>query len=103
MQEVREKTGLCGSLAMLGLFHPASEDEPKEVKSEQLRNEAHLNCVSLRSRLDYVGEGRAVKGRDERPTGALDSPTLAPRERCRYFLLDNADAFIDGRLMSEIA
>ena len=39
MQEVREKTGLCGSLAMLGLFHPASEDEPKEVKSEQLRNE----------------------------------------------------------------
>ena len=36
------KAGLCGSLAMLGLFHPASEDEPKEVKTEQLRNEAQL-------------------------------------------------------------
>src|SRR5215472_3838362 len=36
----------------------------------QLRNEAQLNCVSLRSSLDYGVAWRPVKGQDERPTTA---------------------------------
>ena len=35
-------------------------------KPHQLRNEAQLNCVSLRSSLDYEVAWRSVKGQDER-------------------------------------
>ena len=42
----------------------------------QLRNEASLNCVSLRSKLDCEVSCEAVKGQDERPFGA---PLTAPQ------------------------
>ncbi|PYX40005.1 MAG: hypothetical protein DMG83_27455 [Acidobacteria bacterium] len=45
---------------MMGLgWVPQSETLP-------LRNEAPLNCVALRSSLDYEVAWRAVKGQDER-------------------------------------
>src|SRR5205814_5997658 len=40
--------------------------------------------------------GGPVKGRDERPAGALDSPSPCQRGLVCLFLLDRADAFIDG-------
>ena len=45
---------------------------PTKTKSQthQLWNEAQLNCVSLRSSLDYEVAWRPVKGQDERPTTA---------------------------------
>ena len=56
---------------------PTTEGDTLEEKNQthQLRNEAQLNCVSLRSSLDYEVVWRAVKGQDERAlTGtALDS------------------------------
>ena len=42
-----------------------------------------------------MGRGRAVKGRDERPAGALDRPPRAKGDLLSFFL-DSADAFIDG-------
>jgi len=39
----------------------------KEKKqTHQIRNEVQLNCVSLRSQLDYEVAWNAVKGQDER-------------------------------------
>jgi len=57
-----------------------TEGDALEEKNQthQLRNEARLNCVSLRSSLDYEVAWIAVKGRDERPAGALDR---SPRHR----------------------
>src|ERR1700758_3238891 len=49
--------------------------ERKRAETIPLRNEAQLNCVSLRSQLDCEVIYGAVKGQDERPIrGALDSP-----------------------------
>ena len=46
----------------------------KKPQTLQGRNEDQLNCVALRSQLDYEVAWRAVKGQDERQkTGALDS------------------------------
>src|ERR1700681_3962152 len=48
-----------------------------------LRNEAQLNCVSLRSELDCEVTCGAVKGQDERPfRSALDSPASHPGALC---------------------
>ena len=53
----------------------APEDAQEKAKTTPLRNEAQLNCVSLRSELDCEVSCEAVKGQDERPLrGALDSP-----------------------------
>ena len=41
-----------------------------KTQTHQLRNEAQLNCVALRSQLDYEVAWRAVKGRDERQKSA---------------------------------
>ena len=50
-------------------------EKEKERETTPLRNEAQLNCVSLRSQLDCEVIYGAVKGQDERPLrGALDSP-----------------------------
>ena len=38
----------------------------KKTQTHQRRNEAQLNCVALRSQLDYEVAWRAVKGQDER-------------------------------------
>jgi hypothetical protein len=60
-------------------------------ESRQLGNEAPLNFVPLRSRGPFYWFGSAVKGRDKRPAGALDS-SPEPRGIC---VLDEADDFID--------
>ena len=39
---------------------------PPKPKTHQLRNEAQLNCVALRSSLHYEVAWTPVKGRDER-------------------------------------
>ena len=47
----------------------------RKANPTPLRNEAQLNCVSLRSELDDEVTCGAVQGQDERPFGgALDSP-----------------------------
>jgi hypothetical protein len=50
-------------------------EKEKERKALHYGNEAQLNCVSLRSRLDCEVTYGAVKGQDERPFGA---PLTAP-------------------------
>ena len=54
----------------------------RKVNPTPLRNEAQLNCVSLRSEFDCEVTWGAVKGQDERPLfgGALDS---SPRHHRR--------------------
>lgn len=84
------------------LLHSASEDKDAEVKTGQLRNEASLNFVSLRSRFHYV----ARRGLSRVEMNALRAPLTAlsaPVEACVHFLLDKADAFIDGRLCRKYA
>ena len=86
MQEWQEKTRVSNFLLMSGCFlNPDAEDGPEKVKNEQLRNEASLNCASLRSRVHYVATERPVKGRDERPAGALDSPLRASGGLSSFF------------------
>ena len=63
------------------------ESKPVKVKSKtfQLRNEAPLNFVSLRSSLHYVGlEGLSRVEMNAQKTGALDSPPTQ-REKCASF------------------
>src|SRR5215470_993877 len=63
-----------------------------------LRNEAQLNCVSLRSRSDYVARrGLSRVEMNAQKTGALDSP-LRAKGRVFHFLFDNADVVIEGIL-----
>ena len=57
------------------MFHQASGDEPNQFKLELLRNEAQLNCVSLRSQLELQLTWEPGKGPDERPCG---TPLTAP-------------------------
>src|SRR5580692_9904547 len=62
----------------------ANEQARERAKTTPLRNEAQLNCVSLRSQLNCEVTCGAVKGQDERRCqgsrgtapfgGALDSP-----------------------------
>ena len=103
MQEWQEKTRVGDFLLMSGcLLHPDAEDGPEKVKNEQLRNEASLNCASLRSRVHYV----ARRGLSRVEMNALRAPLTAlsaPREDRRHFLLDGADAFIDGQLYRYLA
>ena len=57
-----------------------NEQTRERAKTTPLRNEAQLNCVSLRSPLDCEVTYGAVKGQDERPLrGALDSPATHHR------------------------
>jgi hypothetical protein len=57
----------------------AGEVAREKAKPTQLRNEALLNCVSLRSQLDCDVTCGAVKGRDERPFWApLTAPQVTP-------------------------
>ena len=61
-------------------------------ENRQLRNEAPLNFVALRSLTQGVGSGALSRVFDERPAGALDSPPEPRRIKC---VLDEADDFID--------
>ena len=86
MQEWQEKTKVGDFLLMSGcLLHPDGEDGPEKVKSEQLRNEASLNCASLRSRVHCV----ARRGLSRVEMNALRAPLTALsalKEKCFSFL-----------------
>jgi len=57
----------------------ADEGAAEKAEPAQLRNEAPLNCVSLRSELDDAVTCGAVKGQDERPFRApLTAPQVTP-------------------------
>src|ERR1700735_390174 len=53
---------------------------PEKAEPTPLRNEASLNCVSLRAKLDWEVTCGAVKGQDERrPSAApLTAPQVTP-------------------------
>jgi len=73
----------------------------KNQKQEQPRNEAQLHFVSLRSQFHYGARG----GLSRVEMNALRAPLTAlpvPKGICRLFLLDGADALIDGRLIPTI-
>jgi hypothetical protein len=53
----------------------ANEQARERTETTPLRNEAQLNCVSLRSQFDCEVTDGAVKGQDERPFRA---PLTAP-------------------------
>jgi hypothetical protein len=55
----------------------ADQSAREKAEPTQLRNEAPLNCVSLRSELDDEVTCGAVKGQDERPFRA---PLTAPHK-----------------------
>ena len=97
MQEFRNRTRTIRFyLLESGVFHPASGDEPNQFKNELLRNEAQLHFLSLRSPLDY-GHGEGLSRVEMNALrGALDSPSPCQRGLVCLFLLDRADAFIDG-------
>lgn len=70
-------------------FPPQSSGEELahfKNKTFQLRNEAPLNFVSLRSALKYGGSERAVKGQDERPYRAPLTAPPTPAEKFVYLL-----------------
>jgi len=57
----------------------ADEGAAEKAEPAQLRNEAPLNCVSLRSELDDEVTCGALKGQDERPFRApLTAPQVTP-------------------------
>ena len=59
----------------------AHEDAREKTETTPLRNEAQLNCVSLRSELDCELTWGTVKGQDERPLSAapLTTPQVTHR------------------------
>ena len=74
MQKMENAKG--GSLA-------ADEGAPEKAEPTPLRNEAPLNCVSLRSQLELEVTWRTVKGLDERPCGTpLTAPHVTPGVLC---------------------
>ena len=76
--------------------HQASEEEPSKSKTLPLRNEALLNCVSLRSSLHCGGSGELSRVEMNALRGALDSSSDPDRRSVSNFVLDTADDFIDG-------
>src|SRR6516162_2136124 len=87
---------------MAGGVSSSTQDSRRRVlvrrgKRILLRNEAQLNCVSLRSRFDGV----ARRGLSRVEMNALRAPLTAlsaPREECFHFWIDNADVVTDGML-----
>ena len=76
---------------------PGDESWSDADKRILLRNEAQLNCVSLRSRFDCVARRGLSRVKMNALAGALDSP-LPRRGKSVLILLDNADVVIDGML-----
>ena len=71
----RNKTMMMQNSRTVRRSVDADEQARERAKTTPLRNEAQLNCVSLRSQLDCEVTGGAVKGQDERPFRA---PWTAP-------------------------
>src|SRR6516162_7903027 len=82
------------SLGAGELLGPAWGEEPKTKAAKERRSTA-LCFASFP--VPLWGTGRAVKGRDARPAGALDSPPRAQGD-LSSFLLDSAGALTDGQL-----
>ena len=102
--------------------HEEARERKKVRKPLQLRNEAQLNCVSLRSQLNCEVTCGAVKGQDERRCqgsrgtapfgGALDSPASHHRtsmltsenkiKEGRHVGLDFYDLLIEEALKNAI-
>ena len=82
------------SLGAGELLGPAWGEEPK-TKAAKERSSTALRFASFP--VPLWGTGRAVKGRDERPAGALESPPRSQGD-LSSFLLDSAGALIDGQL-----
>src|SRR5215472_18781327 len=100
MQQLREKTRSCGPLPVPGsLLDLASVDERNEIKTEQLRNEASLNCASLRSRVHCVARRGLSRVEMNACLAPLTAPS-APLEECRHFLLDRGRRFHRWPVMS---
>src|SRR6266536_4740701 len=73
----------------LGPHRQALAENPTERRENRAssKDEASLNFVSLRSfPLRFCRTARAVKGQNERPTGALDSPPRPGAEKCALYL-----------------
>src|SRR5215471_17485442 len=73
-----------------GLVARPTKTKPQ---THQLWNEAQLNCVALRSSLDYEVAWRPVKGQDERPTTA----PLTALHATRRSVVDLGEKNMDGR------
>jgi hypothetical protein len=61
----------------------ADKGAPEKRNPTQLRNEASLNCVSLRSELDCEVSCEVVKGQDERRRSAAPLTTSHPADQAR--------------------
>jgi hypothetical protein len=81
------------------LTRPGERRTVGQKQNLQLRNEAPLNFVSLRSSLHYGGSsGLSRVEMNAQKTGALDSPPDPERICVSNFSLDKADGFIDGEI-----
>src|SRR6266446_4890430 len=75
----RNKTMMMQNSRTVRRSVDADEQARERAKTTPLRNEAQLNCVSLRSQLDCEVTGGAVKGQDERPFRVpLTAPPVTP-------------------------
>ena len=72
----------------------ANEQARERAKTTPLRNEAQLNCVSLRSELDDEVTCGAVKGQDERQ---LRAPLTAPQVTTVVYASSGRELVKDGR------
>ena len=98
MQEWQEKTKVGDFLLMSGcLLHPDAEYEPEKVKKRATKERSftELRFASFPSPLCCAERSVKVEMNALRATLTALS---APLEQCRHFLLDRADAFIDGPL-----
>ena len=81
----RSLTRLGGELLLV--------QQKQKTKTHQLRNEAPLNCVALRSSLHDEVACRPVKGQDERPTTA----PLTALHATAHSLVDIGEKNMEGR------
>ena len=72
---------------------PVARATKTKPQTHQLWNEAPLNCVALRSSLDYEVAWRPVKGQDERPTTA----PLTALHATKRSSVDLAEKNMEGR------
>jgi len=67
--------------------------QKQKNQTHPLRNEAQLNCVALRPRLDYEVAWRALKGQDER----LKPAPLTALHAIGHSIVDVGEKNMEGR------